>query len=111
MPMTVIFFMVDGAPRWRLQRHQPGTSHLMPSVGAVHHITFSHCCRTLAAVNEANGTALVRRLSLPARNHPAGYLALSSLHTEPQRRRGAAGRARYRCLPRNDPTLGGGVRT
>src|SRR3954469_14223712 len=41
MPMMVILFMVDGAPRWRLQRHQPGTSHLMPSVGAVHHITLS----------------------------------------------------------------------
>src|SRR4051794_30700100 len=41
MPMMVILFMVDGAPRWRLQRHQPGTSHLIPSVGAVHHITLS----------------------------------------------------------------------
>src|SRR6266508_2354547 len=77
MPVMVIFFMVDGAPRWRLQRHQPCTSHLMPSVGAVHHITLSHCRRTQAALHEGDEISLVCRLSASLPHHPARHLALS----------------------------------
>jgi hypothetical protein len=29
-------------------------------------VTLSHCCRTLAAVDERNETSVVRRLSFPA---------------------------------------------
>ena len=41
-------------------------------------VTFSHCRRTLAAVDERNETPVVRRLSFPTRDHPARCLAALS---------------------------------
>src|ERR1700720_4111944 len=58
-----------------------------------------------------HGSALLPPPSLPARDHSARDLALSPLHLELSRRRGAAGRARARHLLRNRTALGSEVRS
>ena len=50
------------------------------------------------------------RLSVPEGDHPARDLAVSALHPEPARRRGAAGRARHRRHLRDGPGLGRALR-
>src|SRR5580704_8957279 len=57
------------------------------------------------------GSALLPPPSLPARDHSTLDLALSPLHLELSRRRGAAGRARARHLLRNRTALGAEVRS
>jgi hypothetical protein len=58
-----------------------------------------------------NGSALLPPPSLPARDHPARDLALSPLHPELSRCRGAAGQPRARHLLRNGAALGSEVRS
>src|SRR5438477_8954667 len=54
-----------------------------------------------------HGSALLPPPSFPARDHPVRDLALSPLHAELPRCRGAAGRERARHLVRNGAALAG----
>src|ERR1700731_1676337 len=58
-----------------------------------------------------HGPAQLSPPSVPARDHPARDLALSPVHPELPRCRGAAGRARTRHLLRNGATLGAEIRS
>src|SRR5437016_404379 len=58
-----------------------------------------------------HGPAQLSPPSVPARDHPARDLALSPVHPELPRCRGAAGRARTRLLLRNGATLGAEIRS
>ena len=58
-----------------------------------------------------DGSALLPPSPLPARANPTRHLAVSPLHPELSRRRGAAGRTRVGYLLRNGAALGAEIRT